>query len=60
MLRDRLDDPVGLAAQRERIFRSRWAEAQREHAGNRVGLIGDREHRAFDRPRDESSIDSGL
>ena len=49
MLGDRLHDAVRLAAQRERIFRSAGDETEREHSGDRVGLIGDRENRALHR-----------
>ena len=41
------DDPVRLPPERKRILRSAWNQPQREHAGDRVGLVGKRKHRAL-------------
>ena len=43
--------PFACAAQRKRILRARGLQAQRKHSGDGVGLVGDREHGAFERAR---------
>ncbi len=49
MLGNRLHNAVRLAAQRKWIFRSTGDEPEREHASDRVGLVGDRENRPLNR-----------
>ena len=41
------DDSVRLPAQGKRIFRARRLQAQGEHAGDGIGLVGHGDHRAF-------------
>ena len=46
-----LHNSIRLSPQREWILRSGRLQSQREHPRNRVGLIGNREHRTFHRTR---------
>src|SRR6267154_1664476 len=47
VVRDGLDDAVGLPAQGKRVFGSRGDKSEGKHTSDGVGLIGDREYRAF-------------